>query len=152
MTAQPPASQFDSNGAAIFACARSDWLDDFSQLELAVRKCEERFNPARFPRGTPLSQRLPALAALKPSSSCSNDTLERLQKAVRACEAFLPLRASIVHSTLKTGKRGKSKVAIFQNSCDAVHGVPLYAVMTEEDFVRTGRVLRGLASEFTGLS
>ena len=147
MTAHAAARQFDK-ASTLFAEARSDWLDSFSRLEVAVYRFELRCCAAPLPRGTPLKQRLPALL-----SNCggSNVPVQELQKLVRECEALLPLRATIVHSAMKTGMRDAGEVAIFQNAFDLAHAVPVFAEMTPREFARGINSLGRLANAFAKL-
>jgi hypothetical protein len=153
MTAHPASEEFEARAhpSPEFAEARNAWLDGFSQLEIAVRKFENRLCTAPAPRGTPLSQRLATLALAKPTSGCSEVAVQQLQKLVRECEKLLPLRATIVHSTMTLGRRDQSEVAIFQNSYDAANDIPLVAMLTQGDFARLGKRLRRLAHGFNTL-
>jgi hypothetical protein len=152
MTAHPDHAAFKLQPKQLFARERSDWLDSFSQLEIAVLHCETILRAPAGPGGKPLSQRLTALKAVVPSPRCSNATLKELRKLVQECEALLPLRASIVHAVMQTGRLGDRDIALFQNSVDAARDFSTYLVMKQEDFVCSREALDRLTTGFEALA
>jgi hypothetical protein len=151
MTADPHS---DSHAFArgILVHARSELLDDFSNLETAVLKCERKFCAVPPPRGMPLSQRLAGLGALKPTRELPTADVQKLQKLARECEALLQLRATVVHSALKTVARNDGYLAVFRNSFDVAYGLPAVMEMTEKEFGRLGKMVRRLAHDLSSLA
>ena len=114
-------------------------------------RCANRFCAEPLPRGMPLCQRLGEISSLSTSPVCSADTLKKLQKLVPQCLKLLPRRATIVHSTMKVGKREDVDAALFQNGVDVANNVPFYVIMTDEDFLADRRVLQSLTDQFDSL-
>ena len=152
MTVQPDPIAFQIQPDHLFAGERSDWLDCFSRLEVAVLRCEVVFTPAVSPSTKPLGQRLTALKGVSASPRVSNDTLKALRERVRECEELLPLRASIVHAVMQTGRLGDNEVAFFQNSLDAARGSTTYLVLKQEDFIQSRHAMDLLAAGFEALA
>ena len=142
---------FDASVISSFAVARSDWLNAIARLELEIGACLARVSGG-CERGMTLSQRLNALAAIKPSHRCSKADVEKLASLKNECEPLLRLRASIVHSEMMEGCLGTEPVAFFQNVADARAGIPLYAVLTAAEFERTQKAIRALAQKFAAIS
>jgi len=151
MTAQAPRRDFDADLAIMFATARSEWLDAFSRLEIAVLKCSERRGLAPAARGTPLRQRIAELRSIKASPDCARAIVDKLGKVTGSIEKLLPLRATIVHSALLTGKRDGTPVALFQNVLDAASGTPTYLVTTLEDLDRGRKQLAELTASLDSI-
>src|SRR5688572_6374762 len=104
MTAQPHQIEFSTKRVTLFAWARSQWLDSFSRLEIAVLRCGAQVGLQPQARGTPLCQRLSDLKAQAPNL-CSDATQKKLSELVRECEAFLPRRATMVHAVMRIRRR-----------------------------------------------
>lgn len=151
MTAMLRQSGFEISRTTVFASARSDWLDRFSRLEVSVMRCADQFSSKPLPRGMPLSQRLARITSLTTSSAGSPEVLKKLQMLADECLELLPRRATIIHSTMKVGKCDGTDVALFQNGVDVAANLPVYVVMTEEDFVVDQRVLQSLTDRFSSL-
>lgn len=151
MTAQPHQLDFETTQIAMFALARSNWLDRFSRLEVAVMRCVDRFCVEPSPRGMPLSQRLTMLSALTASPTCPKDKIEKLQKLVNECIRLLPLRATIVHSEMKIGSCDGKPAALFRNGTDVAGNLPIYVIMTEHDFLADRRSLQSLTDRLSNL-
>lgn len=135
-----------------FAGARNDWLNAFGHLELETRKCLVRVAGKDSDRGTPLSQRLCTLAGTPASPRCSKVDAAKLSALKEACEPLLRLRASIVHSVMAEGYLGAEPVAFFQNLADVTANVPVFTVLTAQEFERTRKDVLTLARQFAAIS
>ena len=151
MTVELHRSVFVADSTNLLAAARSNWLDAFGNLEIAVIRCARRNGAKPHPKGTAFKQRLTELASLKPSPTLSKKNLANLQTLIQECLIFLPLRATIVHSSMQVGQKMGIDVALFQNAVDAADDTPCYVVLNEVDLTRGQNALNRLTQRFDTL-
>lgn len=152
MTAPPCTDQFRNASLDGFAAARNNWLDAFSNLEIAILRCTARLGLSFDSRKMPLAVRLSRLKELPASPQLSKAGVLELNAVAPACDRLLAIRAAIVHSRLKYGTVDEIPVALFQNSLDAAEGLPVHTVLTLEQFEEMRLELGQLARRFDAVS
>ncbi|HYG29832.1 MAG TPA: hypothetical protein VD887_06425 [Allosphingosinicella sp.] len=152
MTHQPDQSTFAPNWETRFGRLRNDWLNSFARLELEICNSLSRLSGERFSKNKPLSQRVDELASLKPSPTCSHAAAAKLKDLAADCERLSSMRASIVHSVMVEGRRMGTPAALFQNVFEAARDVPIYLVMTVDDFISTRQAVVRLTQQLKALS
>jgi hypothetical protein len=152
MSYLPPADQFQDTAFEEFAVARSEWLNTFSDLEVAILCCTSRIGLICDARKTPLAVRLGNLKNAPASPRLSKASTDELKTLASSCEKLLTIRAAIVHSRMRYGTSDGTPAAFFQNALDAAEYQPVYTVLKLEDFERMRRDLAQLASRFDTVS
>ena len=125
---------------------RSDWLDAFADLEIAICRCASRY--CTEPAKRNLAQRLKDLEALDPNARLSRDKHARLGALVAECRQLMSFRGTLVHSHMRLGSIDNSNVALFRNVADETDEV----AMTVYQFRKSTENLRRLAGEFERLA
>jgi hypothetical protein len=150
MTSQPSSTEFDcrSNGSGPdFHVQRSRWLDAFAALEIEVCKWMIYFECDQDARTTSLSTRLAHLGKVKQSSKLSTNQVPVLAELAKSFASVLATRASLAHGVLVQGTKGTEPAALFHNAADAAHGLPIFLVLTNEDFEASLQDVRRLATK-----
>ncbi len=94
---------------------RSRFLDTFAEVERMVVRMGKMV--AKHPSdGASLGQRIEHARQVQPSPQFSKDSLKKACEALDAVSALLPLRADIVHSTLRFAIVDAVPTLIFLNS------------------------------------
>jgi hypothetical protein len=137
MTAQPQAASFRP-GKEIedFYALRSELIDAFARLELAVNRCLNTLGYAPDPRKTTLGRRIAELSKAKPSPRLSKINAHALGTLPQDCEPLQRLRGAIVHGAMELGLRVAEPIALFRNVADIVADEPICHVLTRADFRR----------------
>lgn len=120
MTVQPPAAAFRSNARTEFCRLRSDFVDAFVRLEMAVGRCLTRLDIAFDAKKCSFDQRIEKLSKAKPGTKLSRANAARLATLPHECEPFQRLRASMVHGVMTIAMTDDGEVAIFRNAADVI--------------------------------
>jgi hypothetical protein len=135
MTAQPDASVFrPAEDRGDFCALRSQLVDEFVRLELAVSRCLAGLRIEIDPRKTSFRQQVAALSKAKPCPSLSKDKAAGLATLPQDCERLQRLRASLVHGVMEPCLRNGELAASFRNVADVIGGELVYHVLTTADF------------------
>lgn len=132
MTVQPPASAF--RATEDFRALRSQLIDEFARLELAVSLCLCKLGHTIDPRKTTFSHQVTELSTATPSPSLSKGKAAALASLAGDCGPLKRLRTSVVHGVMEVGTLDGQSVALFRNVADIVGGELIYHVLTEAEF------------------
>lgn len=105
-----------------FAVARSQCMDAFARLELAVGHAALRLGLTR--NKDCLGRRVASLGKAVPSSALSKANHAKLPDWIRETETLVEIRATLVHAVMQIGLFGGSKRAVFANVADQLAHSP----------------------------
>lgn len=103
------------------ALARCSWLDAFADLELEISYCTARVHGEPGKKNRPLILRLKKLSELQPEPGLSASDDKLVKDLAAQCLALLPMRAAIVHSSMRVCA-GSPALAAFRNVADVASG------------------------------
>jgi hypothetical protein len=152
MSYLPPTDQFQDATSEKFAVTRSEWLDAFSELEVAILRCASRIGLNCDAKKTPLAVRLGNLRDAPASPRLSKSSANELKSLASACEKLLAIRAAIVHSKMRCGTYEGTPAAFFQNVLDAAESQPFHTVLKLDDFERMRSDLIRFAGRFDAIT
>lgn len=146
MTAQPHAVSFrPGKETEDFYALRSELIDAFARLELAVTRCLNALGYAPDARKTTLGRRIADLSKAKPSPKLSKINAQALGRLPQDCEPLQRLRGCIVHGVMELGLRDGEPIALFRNVADIVADEPICHVLTPTDFRRRIEAVQAMA-------
>ncbi len=112
---------------------RTRYLDAFAELEILIIQKSIEWKCCE-PENAPLSQRLKALADAKPNPSLSKENLCKLTPAIAEIQNLLPIRNTIVHSSMNFGAFRTREALLFQNVYHAAKKCRTFLILTEAEF------------------
>lgn len=129
---QACAQPWPTDESAMFPALRSDFIDEFVRLEIALGSCLKRLEIKTDPRKIGFGQRLERLSKAKASSKLSGTKAADLPGLCEDCGQLQRLRSSIVHGVMELGRRDSRPVALFRNAADTEELV--YHVLSAAEF------------------
>jgi hypothetical protein len=133
MTAQTLSSSFPSTVPMEFACLRSEFIDEFARLEIAVGHCLRRLDLQQNLRKCCFDQLVGKLAKAKPGPKLSRKNVAELARLPEACQPFQHLRASIVHGVMTIVSGDGARLALFRNAADVLDNSHACYALSLED-------------------
>ena len=152
MTVQQPASAFQSDAHGEFVRLRSDFMDEFARLEIAVGRRLKRIHPEFDVRKFCFDRLVEKLAKEKPSHGLATESVATVASLPHDCEPFQQLRASMAHGVLEIATTNDGILAIFQNAADVIEGSDACYALTPAAFNRQIGRLAALRMRIEGLS
>ena len=150
MTIQQTASAFRSGAHAEFARLRSDFMDGFARLEIAVGCRLKALDIPLERRKCGFDQQIEALAKAKPSPKLSKAEAVGLAGLPQDCEPLQRLRASMAHGVMEVVTGAAEPLAIFRNAVDVIEGLSACEALTRDDFRRYIEALAVLTGRANG--
>lgn len=133
MTAQPSALDFQSIVPTEFSRIRSEFIDEFSRLEIAVGRGLQKLGLEFDPRKCSFDQLVEKLSKAKPSPKLSKKNAAELARLAGVCHPFQNLRASMVHSIMEMVTRDDQALVPFRNVADVLHDMHVCYALTSTD-------------------
>jgi hypothetical protein len=152
MTIQQPASAFRLDAHADFALLRSDFMDEFARLEVAVGRRLRRMDPIIDTRKSCFGQNVDKLARAKPCPGLSTKSAATLATFPQDCEPFQELRASLAHGVLEIATTEDGVLAIFRNAADVIEDAEQCYAFTKAIFQLRIRELATLRKRIEALT
>ena len=144
MTVQQPASTFRPDAYSEFHRLRSDFMDEFARLEIAVGS---RLNALEIPfdaRKCGFDRLVGKLEKVTASCKLSKVGAADLRRLPKDCEPLQHLRASLAHGVLEIADTGDGLLAIFRNAADVIDGLSICYALTPADLRRKTSELAAL--------
>jgi len=142
-------SEHDANTAQ-FQQLRSKFLDAFADLESFIAVMMNHAGkavPAQH-----LGCRLNEFRKIEPNSRLARENLDRRNQLADKISALLPLRADIVHSTMRVSIIDGEPSAIFINAQNLAERSPPCRVMSQADITQLQEQVRDLTAQLRTLN
>ncbi len=116
-----------------FLRLRSDFIDEFARLEIAVGRCLQRLRISTDKKDC-FDRRVEILSKAKPSPQLSKKSAANLATLAKDCEPFQRTRASLVHAVMGFGRQDEEPVALFRNVADLLSDDHICLVLNLPEF------------------
>lgn len=136
MTVQQSASAFQSGARGVFDRLRSDFMDEFTRLEISVGRRLKALGMPFDARKCGFDQLVGKLEKAKASSKLSKIGAADLKRLPQDCEPLQHLRASIAHGVMEIAVTEEGPLAIFRNAADVIDGSSTCYALTPDDLRR----------------
>lgn len=142
-------SEHDINTAQ-FQQLRSEFLDAFAELESFIAVLLDHAGKAAPAQH--LGCRLKEFREIEPNSRLAKENLKRRDQLAGKISALLPLRADIVHSTMRVCIIDGEPSAIFVNAQNLAESNPPCRVMSQADLTRLLKQVEDLTAQLRTLN
>lgn len=152
MTVHSPASDFRLASPTEFACIRSEFIDEFARLEIAVGCCLQKLELEFDSRKCCFEQLVEKLSKAKPSPRLSKKQAAELAHLPEMCRPLQYLRASVVHGIMEIVNRDNVELALFRNAADVIKDIQICYALTSADFRARIETLAGITRQVRAIT